>query len=333
MYKTPAICEILRMEAWCGVEVRHLATLEAIDRERSFRGAAERLGYVQSAVSQQLSRLEKLVGVRLVERTRGHAHVELTPAGELLLAHANRVLAQLRAAKRDLDAATSGTGGPFRVGAFESVAVRVIPRVLSLLAATHPELRLRAVDATTDLEMFEQVLEGQLDAAFAELPLLDGPFEGRRLISERAVLLVERESPLALAEGAPTLEQLAGLPLAIQHGWRMASLIERHFESAGLRPDVRYSPTSHAATQALVAAGLSAAIVPRLAVHEPHPDIQAIELDCLPRRTIALYWHAEHARHPGLDAFIDAVEAICGRMADRPAVGAPPSPAIALAGI
>jgi DNA-binding transcriptional LysR family regulator len=58
---------------WSAVELRHLATLSAIGRERSFSRAAESLGYTQSAVSQQVARLERLVGHRLVEKAGGVA--------------------------------------------------------------------------------------------------------------------------------------------------------------------------------------------------------------------------------------------------------------------
>jgi molybdate transport repressor ModE-like protein len=92
----------MERNGWMGVEVRHLAALAAVHRTGSFRGAADELGYVQSAVSQQIARLELVVGVRLVERTRGHATVELTAAGEVLLGHAHGILARLHAAQTDL---------------------------------------------------------------------------------------------------------------------------------------------------------------------------------------------------------------------------------------
>ena len=97
---------------WQGVEVRHLAALSAIAREGSFRSAAEALGYVQSAVSQQLAQLEALVGEQLVVRRPGSAPVALTNAGELLLAHAEEIMARFDAAHAELSALgeTSGTG-------------------------------------------------------------------------------------------------------------------------------------------------------------------------------------------------------------------------------
>ncbi len=312
------------MEGWFGVEIRHLATLMAIDSERSFRGAAEKLGYVQSAVSQQLVKLEALVGARLVERSRGHSQVELTHAGRVLLSHADRVLKQLEAAQTDMLAATEGPQGVLRVGACASAATRIMPRALALLANRHPELRIESTDSPSDSPFFDGIQGCDLDVAFAELPLEPGTFEYRRLLSDPCVLLVHWESPWALSERVPDLDEIASLPLVAHPSWRNGALIDGYFEAAGLTP--RYSHRSHSssATQALVAGGLAAAILPKLAVDPHHPDTTAIELNVLPRTALALYWHAERAPHPALPAFVDAVESVCARLLTPGALAAAP---------
>ena len=87
---------------WLGVELRHLAALEAVDAEGSFGRAAIKLGYTQSAISQQIATLERIVGERLVERPGGPRPVALTEAGRMLLRHAKAIMARLQAAQADL---------------------------------------------------------------------------------------------------------------------------------------------------------------------------------------------------------------------------------------
>src|SRR4051794_24392531 len=114
-------------EQWLGIELRHLAALVTVARERSFRGAAARLGYVPSAISGQIATLERVVGTRLVERTRGPGRVRLTPAGELLLAHAESILSRLQAAQADVGDFLEGAHATLRVGITQSVGVRILP--------------------------------------------------------------------------------------------------------------------------------------------------------------------------------------------------------------
>ena len=84
---------------WLGVEMRHFAALEAVSRTGSFGRAARELGYTQSAVSQQIAQLERIVGQRLFHRPGGPRQVEPTEAGLLLLGHADAIVARLDAAR------------------------------------------------------------------------------------------------------------------------------------------------------------------------------------------------------------------------------------------
>ena len=88
----------MRPDGWFGLELRHLAALQAVAEEGSFGRAAERLGYTQSAVSQQIQALERVDAQRLDERPGGPRRVSLTEAGELLLRHAAGIVARLQAA-------------------------------------------------------------------------------------------------------------------------------------------------------------------------------------------------------------------------------------------
>ena len=113
-----------------GVEARHLAALAGRSRRSTrSRAAAERLGYAQSAVSQQIAALERAVGLKLVERPGGPRPVSLTEAGEVVLRHADRLLARLGALRADLDQLVAGESGTIRVGTFQSAGARILPGV------------------------------------------------------------------------------------------------------------------------------------------------------------------------------------------------------------
>ncbi|WFR74631.1 LysR family transcriptional regulator [Prescottella defluvii] len=115
-----------------------MSALIAVHREGSFSRAAERLGYTQSAVSQQIARLERSIGHQLVERPGGPRPVSLTGAGQVLLRHAEAIVARLSSAAADLDSLDKGTAGTLRVGCYQSVGVRILPPVMRQFSTSIP---------------------------------------------------------------------------------------------------------------------------------------------------------------------------------------------------
>src|SRR5438067_4265096 len=131
---------IMEPDSWLGVEVRHFAALQAVAAAGSFGRAAERLGYTQSAVSQQIATLERIVGEKLVERPGGPRPVSLTGAGDLLLRHAESIVSRLQAAQADLRALRAGEAGTLQVGTFQSVGGRVLPEIMRSFGAQWPAI-------------------------------------------------------------------------------------------------------------------------------------------------------------------------------------------------
>src|SRR5216110_2305958 len=128
-------------DGWLGVELRHFLALEAVAREGSFGKAAAALGYTQSAVSQQIAALERIVGQRLVERPGGPKPVSLTAAGRLLLTHADAIAARVAAAQADLTALAEGQAGPLRVGVYQSVGQRILPELMHRFMDGWPQVK------------------------------------------------------------------------------------------------------------------------------------------------------------------------------------------------
>jgi DNA-binding transcriptional LysR family regulator len=298
------------------VDLRHLVALEAVARERSFARAAKQLGYTQSAVSQQIASLERATGVRLLERPRGRRVVEPTEAGLLLLRHADRIVASLRAAEADLAALAAGTGS-LAVGSFQSVGMSILPELLSRYRADWPDVEVTLLESVSGTELLRGVEVGELDVSFGVLPLdEDGPFETAELMSDPYVLLVQTGSPLAGREKPPTRQDIAQLPLI---GFRHPSGhgVEAHLRARGIDARFVFRSDESATVQGLVASGFAAAIVPRLTVNLEDTRVRALELGGLiPARTIVLVFHRDRYRSQAGVAFQELARKVCAELAD-----------------
>jgi DNA-binding transcriptional LysR family regulator len=300
-------------DRWQGIELRHLAALQAVAAETSFGRAAQRLGYTQSAVSQQIATLERIVGERLVERPGGPRPVSLTEAGSLLLRHAEAIVARLDAAEADFRALSEGEAGTLRIGTYQSVGNKILPTLLMRFREQWPDVEIRLTESANDGELLDLVERGDLDLAFVIYPRIEGPFEVLQLMRDPYVLVLPADSELASRDAPPTAREIAELPLIGFRQCRSLQQVEGYFTSRGLELDVVFRSDDNGTVQGLVGAGVGNALVPRLAIVDPNdPRVVIRDIDGrVPQRLIGIAWHRDRYRTAASRAFVDLAQEVC----------------------
>jgi DNA-binding transcriptional LysR family regulator len=305
----------MQLHDWAGLELRHLIALQAVAEARSFGRAAERLGYTQSAVSHQIAALETLVGQRLIERARGQRSVMLTQAGALLARHADAIVARLRAAQADYASFSEGTAGLLRVGLYQSVGTRILPKLLREFGAAWPLVEVRLTEAADDGQLLSLVERGELELTCTVLPLPEGPFEALELLRDPYLLLVSADSPLCRLPQPLSLDDLADVALIGPRICLHSGQIEERMRGQGIEPRVIFRSDDNPTVQGLVGAGVGAAVWPRLAIDPADTATRSLALDVtIPQRIICLAWHRDRYRSPATRAFVEAARAICAEL-------------------
>ena len=305
-------------EPW-SLDTRHMAALAAIARTRSVSRAADELGYGQSAVSQQLAALERIVGYRLVDRGTGPRPVTLTAAGELLLGHTNWVLDRLEVARRDLERLSAGQVGTIAIGTFQSAGARLLPQVLAAFRADWPELRVSIHNEMADGELADLIRSEAIDAAFIAEGSLGNDFEQMELMTDRYVALVPPGHRLA---GRPTvsLSDFAGEDMVDGSlGDTCTTKGALAMRAAGIDTNVVFRTEDNPTRQRLVDAGLGCAVLPGLTV-EPGLPNGAVMIPIVEdlARVIYLAWSATRTRSFALDRFIETARKVVPRIAAEP---------------
>lgn len=294
---------------WGGVELRHLIALEQIAGLGSVAAAARALGYSQPAVSQQLSTLEALVGAKLVNRRAGVRQVDLTDAGARVLRHGAAILAQAHAADADLRALERGEAGPVRLGAGPSIGARIVPVLMRLAAASAPDVRIQLTEESWEDRLLDHLESGQLDLVFGFAPLREGPFACVELMRDDYVVLVAADSPLARAGRPLHPRQLERQPLIV---CAQSSTVEQFCLAHGLEAQIRHRIENNQTLIGLAAAGLGAAVLPRLAVDPSRADVVEIQLQTPPSRTVLLAWHRDRELARRTELLIELAQVACG---------------------
>ncbi|MGW7195898.1 LysR family transcriptional regulator [Streptomyces chryseus] len=295
------------------IDPRRLRILRAVADHRTVTAAAAALYLTPSAVSQQLAALEQETGHTLL--TRSGRGVRLTAAGDILLAHANTVLAQLERAEAELEAYAGGAAGEVRVVAFATGIAEVLAPAISRLADQHPDIRIRVRDAEGD-ESLPLVLDGEADVALA-VEYRGAPREDDRrlarvpLYAEPFDAVLHASHPLGQGPAVSLAELADSDWIGPYPGNPCHDVMLLACELAGFQPRLVHSSDDFRAVVALAGAGAGVALVPRSALRGMELKdtvVRPVSGPAATRRVFAAVRRgAEH--HPLIRPVLDALAA------------------------
>ncbi|MER5772381.1 LysR substrate-binding domain-containing protein [Streptomyces sp. NPDC001985] len=293
------------------LNLERLRTLDALARHGSVSGAADGLHVTTSAVSQQLSKLEREVGQRLLAKYgRG---VRLTDAGRLLADHAARILSQVELAQSAIEAQRGQVVGEARIGAFPTAARGLFPTAVAALRADHPGLRVHTRELEPE-QGVRAVIRGDLDLAIVldwsnrRLPV-PGGLSQVHLLDDEPDVAMPVAHPLA-SRAEVDLEEFADDDWVswpegeFCHDWLMFTLRAR-----GIEPRISHLAAEHHTQLALIAAGLGVCVAPRLG-RGPVPDgVALVPVRQGMQRHVYAVWRTDAESRPSIRAAVEALRA------------------------
>lgn len=297
-------------------DLRHLAALVAVADHGTFGRAATALGFTQSAVSQQIAALEKAVGMPVFDRPKGPRPVELTPAGELLLDHARRMLGAVDAAATELDRLRRGITGRLLIGTFQSVSAEILPGVVGRVRAEAPSVDIGLFETDDQTTLIDGILADELDVAFTVDVDGDERVESERLGYDPFVVIVRAgDVPASVATPA----DISDTPLIGQPENHVCQrLIDRRLAEAGVRADYVFRSIDNGAVQGMVRSGMGRAVMPLLAVDADDPGIEVLPLEPpIAPRTIQLTRRTGRSLPPAADRFAEIAREVAADVLQR----------------
>jgi DNA-binding transcriptional LysR family regulator len=286
------------------MELRHLRTIAAVARHGSLTKAGEELYLSQSAISQQIRRLELELGFEVFRRTS--RSVELTAEGRVILSCAQRVIAEVDGLHSELEELTGLLRGQLRIGGVYPTGPYDLFGMLADFRAAHPEVAVHMVEDTQE-DVLVALRSDELDCAFTALDpdALGDEFAATLLWEEEFVVALPIGHALC-ARPRVTFEELAAEDLiAYRDNSALRRRLERTMAARGLEPHNAFVCTEMGAVRALASKGLGIAVIPRSVADQPGPPIELRPIG--PERLtwpIALVWRAARRQTPAGKAFL-----------------------------
>ena len=292
------------------MELRQLEYLAAVVSHGSFGRAAQEIYVTQSALSQQIARLEDELGLTLLYR--GPKGVEPTPAGLEFLDHARAILGRVSEARAAVDDHLGAIRGVARVAA-TSYDSRELPEALASFHRAHPQVQL-AFQHSSAAQIVEQLATGVTDVALlavdASGPKFSDQISSQTIAEEPLCLLTAHGDELSLGgesgTSGVTIDDLRGRSVIMPgRGTALRSLLDDAFAQVGFSPLPRFETNHPEMIRELVSAGLGVSIVPRSWLGDHGPAVTSVELaQPLPSYRIALL-STTRPRIPARDRLVE----------------------------
>lgn len=241
------------------MEIRQLKYLLSVVKQGSIGAAAHEHYVTQPAVSIQLKKLEQEMGEKLFIR-RGKRVVP-TPAGELVISHAEEIMQRLEALSSRVRELKGMQRGELKLGTIDAASIYVLPRVFRLFRNRYPGIDIN-VEVSESARLVSDLSAGRIELAIVTLPQGDGSFEVVPIYQDRMVLVVHPRHPLAsIRRGVLKAVAESGLITYPAHS-TTRMIIEDIFKSAGVRLRTAMEVTSPEAIKRLTETGLGASVLP-----------------------------------------------------------------------
>ena len=239
------------------MDIRRLNALVAVVDHGTFSSAAKALHTVQSNVSTHIARLERDLGVTLIDRSTS----TLTEEGQVVVARARRVQAELEAIRLDVTALRDEVSGVVRMGVIGTTGRWLLPRLLDAVSMAHPRVRIQVVDATTT-SLLPQVVGGSLDGAIVNLPIDHPDLEVSPLFEEEPMLVAPPDHPLA-AYDVVEPQDLGKYPLLLSpQGVAFRDALDDDLKRFGIELTPKAEVDGMRLLESLAADGFGASVLP-----------------------------------------------------------------------
>lgn len=304
------------------MEIYQLRYFVAVAETGNFTKAAARSFISQPSLSQQILNLEEELGQTLFHRLG--RKVSLTPAGELLLDRAHRIIAEADDAVREIKE-DPAQGHRVSVGVIPTVAHFFLPAVVAYCRANEVKLHLHTREDFRPT-VVQAVLDGDLELGVVSLPVNEPRIETSVLFSEPLLLAIAADHPLATAPSV-TLEDLRDQDfIMLGTGSSTATQVQRLLGDHDFEPRVVHRAAQLSTAKALTALGVGISVLPRSArtANDPAGLVYRKFTGKVPMREIALIRHYRHHHTKGAKLFTDAAHAVVGPMQSHLAQTAPP---------
>jgi DNA-binding transcriptional LysR family regulator len=286
---------------------RRLQVFHAVAKQMSFTKAADVLFMTQPAVTFQIKQLEEHFNTRLFER--GHGRIALTPAGEMVLEYAERILAMSGEMETRVKELTGRLSGPLLIGASTTIAEFLLPRVLGEFKAAHPEVEPRLTVANSET-IEGRVAEHTLDLGLIEAPSHLAALQTEACCEDELQVVVAPTHTLAKLKSLTPKQLVGHAYISREPGSGTREFTDIYLRKAGIDPaqlKVVMELGSPEAIKGVVSTGLGFAILSRVSVEKDQRlgELAALALQPRLMRSLSLVYPKEKFRSRLVNTFVE----------------------------